>query len=76
MFFVYILKSELDNSFYIGYTSNLERRLEEHNTGKSRYTSKKKPWKLKYYEEFESKSDAIKWEIFLNQENHTVSIFF
>ena len=72
MFFVYILQSEFDDSFYIGYTSNLERRLEEHNSGKSRYTSKKKPWQLKYYEEFESKSDAIKREIFLKkQKNRT-----
>jgi putative endonuclease len=58
----------MDNSFYIGYTNNLERRLEEHNAGKSRYTSKKTPWNIIYSEEFVEKSDAIKREIFLKKQ--------
>jgi len=33
MFFVYILKSKLDNSFYIGFAENLKERLEKHNQG-------------------------------------------
>lgn len=70
MFFVYILQSGLDASYYIGYTSNLERRLEEHNSGKTRYTSKKLPWELKYYEAFESKSEAIKRELFLKKQKN------
>ncbi|MEO8514357.1 MAG: GIY-YIG nuclease family protein [Ignavibacteria bacterium] len=43
MFIVYIIQSIVDKSFYIGYTSNLEKRLEFHNIGKSKYTSKKIP---------------------------------
>jgi putative endonuclease len=58
----------MDNSFYTGYTNNLERRLEEHNEGKSRYTSKKIPWKIVYFEEFGEKSDAIKREFFLKKQ--------
>jgi putative endonuclease len=58
----------MDNSFYTGYTNNLERRLEEHNDGKSRYTSKKIPWKIVYFEEFGEKSDAIKREFFLKKQ--------
>jgi putative endonuclease len=58
----------MDNSFYTGYTNNLERRLEEHNDGKSRYTSKKIPWKIVYSEEFGEKSDAIKREFFLKKQ--------
>ena len=58
----------MDDSFYIGYTSNLDRRLEEHNEGNSRYTSKKTPWKVVYSEEFEEKSDAIKRELFLKKQ--------
>ena len=68
MYYVYILQSEQDASFYIGYTSDIERRLEEHNEGKSRYTSKKTPWQLVYFEKFEEKSDAIKREIFLKRQ--------
>ncbi|MFA9433847.1 MAG: GIY-YIG nuclease family protein, partial [Deltaproteobacteria bacterium] len=47
-FFVYILKSETTGGIYIGHTSDLERRLKEHNNplaGKRRYTRKHKgPW--------------------------------
>jgi len=35
MFYVYILKSEKDGKLYIGYTNDLKRRLEEHNSGKN-----------------------------------------
>lgn len=59
MYFVYIIKSEVDNTFYKGYTENLTRRLEEHNLGKSQYTSTKVPWKLVYFEEFSTKKEAL-----------------
>ncbi len=58
-YIVYILQSEVDNSFYIGYTSNVEKRLEEHNNGKSYYTKRKIPWKTVYREIFKTKRDAI-----------------
>jgi len=58
-YIVYILQSEVDNSFYIGYTSNVEKRLEEHNNGKSYYTKRKIPWKIVYREIFKTKRDAI-----------------
>jgi putative endonuclease len=58
MNFVYVLESELDNSWYIGRTSNIKRRLSEHNSGKSIYTNKKKPWKLIYLEGYLNFDDA------------------
>ncbi|VAW20065.1 hypothetical protein MNBD_BACTEROID01-1456, partial [hydrothermal vent metagenome] len=61
----------VDNSFYIGYTSNIVQRLEYHNSGKSRYTSRKMPWELVYFEEFESKADALKREVFLKKQKNT-----
>ena len=70
-YFVYILQSDLDQSFYIGYTSDLEKRLEYHNSGKSRYTSRKMPWKLVYQEEYKSKSEAIKRENFLKRQRNS-----
>ena len=68
LFIVYIIQSLKDGSFYIWYSSNIEERLKKHNEGKSRYTSKKIPWKLVYTEEFSSKSEAIKREKFLKKQ--------
>ena len=53
MFYTYIIQSLVDDSFYLGYTANLEFRLEKHNEGNSRYTRKKMPWKMVYSESFE-----------------------
>ena len=68
-FHVYILRSEKTGQIYIGHTSDLERRLREHNDpklGKRRYTRKQKgPWLLVYSEEMESRSEAMKRERFL-----------
>ena len=61
-FFVYILESELDNSFYVGQTANLEERLSRHNKGYNRSTSLKRPWKMIYYETCKSRSEAMKLE--------------
>ncbi|MDX1762156.1 MAG: GIY-YIG nuclease family protein [Christiangramia sp.] len=50
MYFVYILQSLKDQTFYIGQTEDLQKRLNLHNEGQSRYTSKKVPWKIVYFE--------------------------
>ncbi|MEH6682308.1 MAG: GIY-YIG nuclease family protein [Sediminicola sp.] len=70
MFFVYILESERDSTFYIGQSSDLTKRLEYHNTGLSKYTSKKTPWKLVYYEEYETRTEALKRERFLKKQKN------
>lgn len=62
MYYTYLLKSERDNSFYIGSTNDLKKRFIEHNKGKSVYTSKKLPWILLYYEAYTTRSLAIKRE--------------
>ncbi|MDO8486232.1 MAG: GIY-YIG nuclease family protein [Candidatus Staskawiczbacteria bacterium] len=58
MFYVYIIKSKKDKSIYIGYTEDLLRRMQEHNTGKSIYTKNKYPYELIYYESYKHKTDA------------------
>ena len=58
-YFVYIIQSEVDNTYYKGYTQNPEYRLFEHNNGKSRYTSNKTPWRLVYLEGCQTKKEAI-----------------
>ena len=65
MFYAYILQSQKDNSFYIGYTQDLTKRLEKHNSAKRGYTATKKPWEIVYWEAFPSKTEAIKRERFL-----------
>jgi putative endonuclease len=62
MYFVYNLLSEKDNKRYIGCTENLVRRLAEQNSGLVKSTKNRRPLKLIYQEEFESKSDAMKRE--------------
>ncbi|MGY3766695.1 GIY-YIG nuclease family protein [Vagococcus vulneris] len=59
-----------DNTFYAGYTTNIERRLVEHNSGKgAKYTrlAKRRPVKLIHLEKFSSKSLAMKAEYAFKQ---------
>jgi len=62
-YFVYIVKCS-DNSFYIGITSNLERRIYEHNIGYDigAYTFIRRPVVLKWFEKFTNPNEAIKIE--------------
>lgn len=60
--FVYILISDKDKSLYIGISNNVFRRLTEHNAGKSTYTSRKRPYRLIYYEAFANSQDAYRRE--------------
>jgi putative endonuclease len=48
--------------YYVGYTSNLTTRLERHNSGWGKYSSRGIPCKIVYFEKYNSKSDAIKRE--------------
>lgn len=70
MFFVYILESKIDKSYYIGQTINLNKRLGFQNEGLSKYTSRKKPWRIIYFEEFNTRTEAIKREQFLKQQRN------
>ncbi len=63
LYFVYIIQCK-DESFYIGITNDLERRILEHNIGlkKDAYTFKRRPVELKWFESFTDPSEAIKIE--------------
>jgi len=65
MYFVYLLQSLKDNSWYTGYTSNLKERLKRHNQGFIFATKNKRPWKLIYYEFCLDREDAIAREKYL-----------
>ncbi|MDR3628592.1 MAG: GIY-YIG nuclease family protein [Ignavibacteriaceae bacterium] len=65
-YYVYILQSlNFKDTYYVGFTSNIKRRLSEHNGGKSEYTSKYKPWKIKNAIAFDEEDKAIKFEKYL-----------
>ncbi len=52
-----------DGSLYCGWTNHLEQRIKDHNAGKgAKYTKSRLPVRLVYYEEFETKREALKRE--------------
>ncbi len=61
-FAVYVLYSLKDHQFYIGYTSNFTRRMEEHAEGRSKSTKCRRPFVCVFCEYYLSKSDALRRE--------------
>ena len=60
-----------DGTYYCGYTNDLEKRIETHNRGKgAKYTKPRLPVALVYYEEFETKEEAMSREWHLKQLSH------
>ncbi|MQY80115.1 MAG: GIY-YIG nuclease family protein [Bacteroidetes bacterium] len=66
-FYVYVLRSEKDNKLYVGYTSDLMKRFEQHNNGKVKSTRERKPLKLIYFEGCLSQKDALHREKYLKK---------
>lgn len=64
-FYVYVLRSQKDSRFYIGYTNNLKRRLSQHARGEVTSTKNRRPFKLIHYEYFINDTDAKAREVFL-----------
>ena len=62
MFYMYIIKSIKDKKLYFGSTSDLRRRLKEHNSGLNRSTKSRRPFKVVYYEAFVDAEEAKKRE--------------
>ena len=65
--YTYKLKCS-DGTLYTGWTNDLEKRVEAHNSGKgAKYTKARRPVELAYYEEFETKEQAMKREYAIKQ---------
>lgn len=67
--YFYVLHCK-DNTYYAGYTTDLARRLEEHNSGRgAKYTrlEKRRPLKMIHYESFSTRSEATKAEYAFKQ---------
>jgi putative endonuclease len=63
-YFVYVLESEIDGRLYKGQTRDINKRILEHNSGKTKSTKGYKPWKLVYFEKFETRDEAVLREKF------------
>ncbi len=60
-----------DNSLYVGWTNNLEKRMKAHNEGKgAKYTKPRLPVELVYFEEFATKQEAMSREYHLKKLSH------
>ncbi|MFN5842162.1 MAG: GIY-YIG nuclease family protein [Bacteroidota bacterium] len=64
-YYIYVLQSEIDKQFYTGYTSNIIKRIEEHNKGIVPSTKSRKPLKLIYWEGCLNQQDATRREKYL-----------
>ena len=67
-YYVYMLKSiEKKSITYVGYTNNLKKRLNLHNSGKGAKFTRGRLWKLIYKEQFKSKNKAISREYYIKK---------
>ena len=64
MYTVYALKSEIDGRIYVGFSSDTERRLREHNSGKTKSTKGYRPWTLIFTEQCATRAEAREREKF------------
>ncbi len=61
-YFVYAIKSRVDARIYVGFTKNIQNRLNEHNRGKTKSTNGYRPWELIFICECETRADARRLE--------------
>lgn len=64
MYYVYVLRSVIDNKLYSGYTADLKQRFNYHNQGKVEITKHRRPFTLIYYEAYLHQQDATAREEF------------
>ncbi|WP_163410047.1 GIY-YIG nuclease family protein [Flavobacterium ajazii] len=63
MFYTYILYSETLDKYYIGSCENIQKRLNDHLNGRSTFTKTAKDWVLKYFENFQTRPEAVRREL-------------
>ena len=64
MYYAYVLQSQKNKRYYYGCTKDLDRRLSEHDSGKSKAAKYMRPWKLVHIEKFSTLSESRKRERF------------
>lgn len=69
MYYLYILKSKIKNWYYVGITDDTEKRLIQHNAGKTKSTKPYRPFDMVYIERYTNKTECRKRELFIKN-NH------
>ena len=65
VYYIYAIKSIVGNRIYVGFTNNLEKRIKEHNQGKTKSTKGFRPWSLIHYETSQTRIEARNREKYL-----------
>jgi putative endonuclease len=65
--FTYIIESLTTGKWYYGSTSNLDRRLDGHNSGLNVSTRNRGPWKFIFVRQFKNKKEAVEFEMYLKR---------
>lgn len=65
MYYIYVLKSEIDQNLYVGYSSDMNNRIVQHNAGLVPSTKNRRPLQLIYYEACLNQQDATHREKYL-----------
>ena len=61
-YYAYVLHSKKFNKLYKGYCQDLSKRLKQHNSGYTKSTRPFTPWEIIYFEQFETRNEALKRE--------------
>jgi len=69
LYYTYVLKSDLDNNFYSGFTKNLKLRFDQHRKGQVESTKDRRPLHLIYYEACLNQEDALRRERYFKTYN-------
>jgi len=64
-YYVYVLRSDNFERNYTGFTANIANRLKQHNAGKTKSTRPYKPWKILFFETYNTKEEALIREKYL-----------
>ena len=69
-YFVYVISTSQNSKIttYVGYTNNLKRRLELHNSGKGAKFTRGRSWKIVYSEKFSTKKEAMSREYYIKKD--------
>jgi len=74
MFYVYVLQSLRDKKLYIGFSTDLTKRIKDHNSGGTKSTKTRRPFRLLYYEAHLSEKDARRREQYFKTEKGKSSL--
>jgi len=74
MYYVYIFQSQKDKKLYIGFTSNLKKRIRKHRVEEVTSTKTRRPLRLIFYEAFLAKQDALRRERYFKTQKGKASL--